>query len=150
MLRSLKILPIVVLSACLLQSCATSSAERNMDIPSNVDVVLSHEDEVKANPSSYLNKTVMVKGTVKELLSGNAFIVEYGPMFRRNKLLVIDPQQRLNVTKGNDVEVIGDVKLFNARQFERQYNLRLDQSLFDEHQDLASIVASSVQPAPAH
>ncbi|MFW7381713.1 MAG: hypothetical protein ACOH5I_23090 [Oligoflexus sp.] len=70
-------------------ACATNGG--NVLPPPGVDTVLNHEDDVKENPSTYVGRKVMLEGTVKELLSEEAFIVEFGSLFQKDQLLVIEP-----------------------------------------------------------
>lgn len=140
---------LAILALCLIGltgACATSGRDANITPPPGVDVVLSPQDNVTANPSAFINRTVMVEGTVRELLSGNAFVLEYGPMFRKKQLLVIEPDRdQIQVIKDGQVRVVGDVELFNARQMEVSHNIRLDESIFGGFQNQAVIVASNVQ-----
>lgn len=128
------------------QTAQDSDFQENRNVPTNVDMVITENDDMAENPSGYLNKTVLVKGKVQEILSSNAFLLDYDGTFGWSHILVIEPsRQGDSVTKKGTVEVIGDVQLLNRIQIEREHNIDLSSSVFEEYQNEPVVLATTIR-----
>lgn len=145
-----------LLSFAILSSCTTPGSRRASEtasIPTDVDMVLTGDDNIQDRPSAYVGKTILAKGEVKSILSSNAFLLNYGGGIfgvGDNQILIVRETQTagVSISLGTKVEVIGVVRLFNLLQMERELGTDLNDNAFKKYQDAPVLIARTILNRP--
>ncbi len=143
-------LGLIVVSGC---TTASSRASDAASVPADVDRVLTGNDNIKTNPSSYIGKRVLVSGEVKSILSPTALVLDYGGgLFGigDKQILVVRENQTagVSISLGTRVETIGVIRLFNLIQMERELGVDLDDNAFKGYQNAPVLIARTILNRP--
>lgn len=107
--------------------------------------------EAPAQTEELIGQTVTINGEVEEIVGSNSFVVQdQDNVLNEDQVLVISvsDQNQPIISEGENVQVTGEVRQFVVEDFERDYNLTLDeerrQQLASEYQGRAVVVTDLV------
>ncbi|MDP8922022.1 MAG: hypothetical protein M3O34_04000 [Chloroflexota bacterium] len=126
-------------------------------------------DDIAENPAAYVGQTVRVNGEVEEIdepvgVGYRSFALEDSDFLFDEQILVIGatPLERavgpgvapvatpFADLDGRFVWVTGEVRPFNILEFERELGVDLDDTVYDDWEGQAAIIARSIRIAPIY
>lgn len=106
--------------------------------------------QVVDNPRDFIGKTVTIRSKPTQRLEANSFKLKDGLFSRQEPLLVVNASGTpFNLPVDNvDVQVTGRVRDFVISDIERDYNLKLNDDLYDGYVRKPVLVAEYIALAP--
>jgi hypothetical protein len=103
---------------------------------------------ITENTEAYYGDTVNVSGFVAKIVDSNAFSISPTPGVSGDGILVVaQPENIPLITVGDEVQIKGQVRSFDLRQYENELGLDLDDVLLGDWDQDPSLKAFSIQPA---
>ena len=134
---------VTVVSACAETPSETTTPEEATE---NVD-----QEELSSGAEGLIGEEVSIRGEVAETVDESSFTIEDDQLFDGEDILVINTSSEpLVLPEGDDseVQVTGEVQQLVTADFEREYGLTLDPTLYADYEDRPVIVATSLALAP--
>ncbi|MBD2105512.1 hypothetical protein [Nodosilinea sp. FACHB-13] len=134
------------LIAGLVGACAETAPERETsDGSTNVQT-----EEVAENTEGYIGQIVTIRSAPVEKVGDNSFTVNDEQFFGSEPILVINASgEPLLLPEGDvEVQVTGEVRNFLISEVNQEFDLTLDQNLYEEYEDQPVIIAQSIALAP--
>ncbi|MEP0906342.1 hypothetical protein NC969_12600 [Leptolyngbya subtilissima ST-M1] len=130
----------------LVGACAESAPEQETsDGSTNVQT-----EEVAENTEGYIGQIVTVRSAPVEKVGDNSFTINDEQFFGSEPILVINASGEPLLLPEDDVEVqvTGEVRNFLISEVNQEFELTLDQTLYEEYEDQPVIIAQSIALAP--
>ena len=134
------------LMTILVGACAENAPERETsDGSTNVQT-----EEVAENTEGYIGQIVTVRSAPVEKVGDNSFTINDEQFFGSEPILVINASGEPLLLPEDDVEVqvTGEVRNFLISEVNQEFDLTLDQNLYEEYEDQPVIIAQSIALAP--
>ncbi|WP_121971428.1 hypothetical protein [Leptolyngbya sp. BC1307] len=133
---------VTVVSACAETPSETTTTEEATE---NVD-----QEELSSGAEGLIGQQVSIRGEVAEV-DESSFTIADNQLFGGEDILVINTTGEpfiLPEGDNSEVQVTGEVQQLVTADFEREYGLTLDPTLYADYEDRPVIVASSLALAP--
>ena len=108
-------------------------------------------EELSDGAEGLIGETVSVRAEVEETVDETSFLLEDDQLFGGEDVLVINASgEPFVLTEGDDtpVQVTGEVQQLVTTEFETEYGLDLDPTLYAEYEDRPVVVAQSIALSP--
>ncbi|MGC1307847.1 MAG: hypothetical protein WA885_11495 [Phormidesmis sp.] len=134
-------------SMTVLTACATPEETTTQeDAMENVTT-----EEVSGSEGDLVGETVSIRAEVEETVGEDSFLLEDEQLFGGENVLVINASgQPFVLTEGDDtpVQVTGEVQQLVLADFETEYGLALDPTLYADYENRPVVVAQSIALSP--
>ena len=134
---------VTVVSACAETPSETTTPEEAAE---NVDT-----EELSSGAEGLIGKQVSIRGEVAEVVGESSFTIEDDQFIGGENILVINvSDEPFVLVEGDDteVQVTGEVQQLVTADFEREYGITLDPTLYVDYEDRPVVVARSIALAP--
>ena len=108
-------------------------------------------EELSDGAEGMIGETVSLRAEVEETVDETSFLLEDDQLFGGEDILVINASgEAFVLTEGDDtpVQVTGEVQQLITAEFETEYGLDLDPTLYAEYEDRPVVVAQSIALSP--
>ncbi|MEO1068304.1 MAG: hypothetical protein AAFW95_04190, partial [Cyanobacteria bacterium J06638_6] len=135
------------LVAGLLGACAESTPQlETSDGSTNVQT-----EEITENTEGYIGQTVTIRSEPLEKVGDNSFTISDERLFSNEPILVINAtgMPMLLPEDGDlEVQVTGEVRNFVIADLDREFDLTLDPTVYQDYEEQPAIIAQSIALAP--
>lgn len=150
--RSYKSAGIALTLVTALAGCETVAREElysKADIPTDVDVVITENDQVDTNVTEYVGKKAFVIGEVDGFVEPRTLRLDYDGNVGTSTMLVLLPQNvsAPTISEGDVIQVTGTMRSFIARDLEPMVGYSLVSPVYVEWDRKPVMVASQIKPA---
>jgi hypothetical protein len=108
--------------------------------------------EITGNVEEYVGRTVSVRGEAERAVGESSFLLQDDQLFGGDEIIVVNATGTPFVLPDDEpteqVQVTGEVRQLVVADFEREYGLDLDPTLYAEYENRPAIVAQSIVFAP--
>jgi hypothetical protein len=108
-------------------------------------------EEISDGAEGLIGETVSVRAEVEEVVDDTSFLIEDDQFFGGEDILVINASgEPFVLVEGDDtdVQVTGEVQQLVIADFETEYGLNLDPTLYADYEDRPVVVAQSIALSP--
>lgn len=139
----------VLLAASSAVAIGCSEAPQETTTPQEAADNVSTE-EIAAGAEGLIGETVSVRSEVEEVVDEAAFLLEDDRLFGGEDILVINAGEPIVLPEGDDtqVQVTGEVQQFIIADFEAEYGVTLDPTLYADYEERPVVIAQSVALSP--
>ncbi len=108
-------------------------------------------EEISEGAEGLIGQTISVRAEVEEAVDDTSFLLEDDQLFGGEDVLVINASgEPFLLTEGDDtpVQVTGEVQQLVTADFETEYGLDLDPTIYADYEDRPVVVAQSIALSP--
>ncbi|MGB7084942.1 MAG: hypothetical protein WBD47_05280 [Phormidesmis sp.] len=108
-------------------------------------------EELSDGAEGLIGETVSLRSEVGEIVDDNSFLIEDDQVFGGEDILVVNASGEpivLPEGEGTEVQVTGEVQQLVVADFETEYGLDLDPTLYADYEDRPVVVAESIALSP--
>ncbi len=137
---------VLAASMSVIAACGPAETETEQEAADNVSV-----EEVASGTEGLVGETVSIRGEVEETVDDTSFLLEDDKLFGGEDVLVINASgEPFVLIDGDDteVQVTGEVQQLVIADFETEYSLTLDPTLYADYEDRPVVVAQSIALSP--
>lgn len=137
---------VLAASMSVMAACAPAETETAEEAADNVTT-----EEIASGAEGLIGETVSIRAEVEETIGGSSFLLEDDTLFGGEDVLVINASgEPFVLVEGDDTEVqaTGEVQQLVIADFERDYGVTLDPTLYVDYEDRPVVVAQSLALAP--
>ena len=135
-------------SMTVVSACAETPSEVTTQEEATENVTT---EELSDGAEGLIGETVSVRAEVEETVDETSFLLEDDQLFGGEDVLVINASgEPFVLAEGDDtpVQVTGEVQQLVTTEFETEYGLDLDPTLYAEYEDRPVVVAQSIALSP--
>lgn len=108
-------------------------------------------EELSSGAEGIIGETVSIRSEIEETVDDSSFLLEDDQLFGGEDILVINASgEPFVLTEGDEtpVQVTGEVQQLIIAEFETEYGLDLDPTLYADYEDRPVVVAQSIALSP--
>lgn len=135
-------------SLTVVSACAETPSETTTQEEATENVTT---EELSGGAEGLIGQTVSLRAEVEEVVDDTSFLLEDDQLFGGEDVLVINASgEPFVLIEGDDtdVQVTGEVQQLVIADFEREYSLTLDPTLYADYEDRPVVVAQSIALSP--
>ncbi len=139
---------LIATSLTVVSACAETPSETTTSEEATENVTT---EELSGGAEGLIGQTVSLRAEVEETVDDTSFLLEDDQLFGGEDILVINASgEPFVLTEGDDteVQVTGEVQQLVIADFETEYGLDLDPTLYADYEDRPVIVAQSIALSP--
>lgn len=135
-------------SLTVVSACAETPSETTTQEEASENVTT---EELSGGAEDLIGQTVSLRAEVRKTVDDTSFLLEDDQLFGGEDVLVINASgEPFVLTEGDDtdVQVTGEVQQLVTVDFEREYGLDLDPTIYADYEDRPVVVAQSIALSP--